>query len=503
MAVSFNNLPANIRVPLFYAELDNSQAGTFAFQSRSLLIGQKLAAGTAAANIPLMVTSLAQAKALFGQGSILAMMMETYRKNDSFGEVWCLPVADNGGGTAATKTLTVTGPASANGTIPLYIGGEYVGVGVRSGDTADEIAASIAAAIAEMPDLPVTAATGADPNEHVVTLTFRHKGTQGNDLDVRIAYAGPSDGEALPAGVGIVIAAGANGATDPSLTTALANLGDSEFDFIALPFTDTTVLDAVKEMMDDQTGRWSWAKQIYGGVYSAKRASVANLSTFGNARNDPHVSVMGFNDSPSPVWRWAAAYAAQAAKSLTIDPARPLQTLPLVGIKAPPISSRFTIMERQTLLFDGVATYSVRADGTVQIEREITTYQKNAYDQPDNSYLDVQTLYTAATVLRRMRQAVTSKFGRHKLAGNGTRFGAGQAITTPNIIRAELIAQYAAMEELGLVENSDLFKENLIVERNADDPTRVDILWPGDFVNQLRIFAVLAQFRLEYPTQAV
>ncbi len=91
MPVSFNNLPANIRVPLFYAEVDNSQAGSYAFQAKSLLIGQKLAAGTAAANTPILVTSVAQAKALFGRGSILAMMMEAYRANDSFGEVWCLP----------------------------------------------------------------------------------------------------------------------------------------------------------------------------------------------------------------------------------------------------------------------------------------------------------------------------------------------------------------------------------------------------------------------------
>jgi len=39
---------------------------------------------------------------------------------------------------------------------------------------------------------------------------------------------------------------------------------------------------------------------------------------------------------------------------------------------------------------------------------------------------------------------------------------------------------------------------NLIVERNADDPNRLDVLLPPDLVNQLRVFAVLAQFRLQY-----
>ena len=37
---------------------------------------------------------------------------------------------------------------------------------------------------------------------------------------------------------------------------------------------------------------------------------------------------------------------------------------------------------------------------------------------------------------------------------------------------------------------------NLIVEQNASNPNRVDCLWPGTLINQLRIFALLAQFRL-------
>ena len=44
----------------------------------------------------------------------------------------------------------------------------------------------------------------------------------------------------------------------------------------------------------------------------------------------------------------------------------------------------------------------------------------------------------------------------------------------------------------------ELFKENLIVERNATDPNRLDVLFPPDLINQLRVFATLVQFRLQY-----
>jgi phage tail sheath gpL-like len=98
-----------------------------------------------------------------------------------------------------------------------------------------------------------------------------------------------------------------------------------------------------------------------------------------------------------------------------------------------------------------------------------------------------------------MRQAITNKYSRVKLADNGTRFGPGQAIVTPNIIRAELVAEYRQNEYDGLVENGDAFKAHLIVERDDVDPNRVNCLFPPDIINQMRMMAVLAQFRLQYP----
>jgi phage tail sheath gpL-like len=184
------------------------------------------------------------------------------------------------------------------------------------------------------------------------------------------------------------------------------------------------------------------------------------------------------------------------------DPARPLQTLPLYGVMAAPKGSRFTARERNALASAGLAVQDVRADGTVQISREATTYQTNAYGVSDTAYGLVTTLATLARVFRNQKQAITSKYGRHKLANNGTRFGPGQAIVTPNIIRAELVAQYADDEFVGLVENVAAFKANLIVERDSSNPDRLNILYPPDLVNQLRIFAVLAQFRLQYTTTA-
>ena len=495
MTVSFNTIPANVRVPLFYAEVDNSQAGYFSQALRTLIIGQKLAAGVAAADTPILVSRTDEAKTQFGIGSMLARMHDVYRANDSFGEVWCLPLADNGAGVAASGTLTVTGPATAAGTVNLYVGSQRVQVAVAAADAATAIAAAINAAINADTTLPVTSTvlTG------VVTVTAKHKGTLGNAIKLQLNYRGYAGGESTPAGVAVAVVAMSGGTADPTLTTALAAMGDEEYDFIVMPYTDSTSLDALKTVMNDSTGRWAYNRQLYGHVYAAKADSFANLVTLGGARNDQHASIAGYETGvPNTPWEYAAAYGARNAVFLAADPARPTQTGELVGILPAPAGSRFIMTERQTLLNSGIATSYV-GGGAVRIERAITSYQKNTWNQADPSYLDSETLHTLAYVLRRLRYNVTQKYPRHKLANDGTRFGAGQAIVTPSVVRGEILSEYAAMEEMGIVENAKEFAKHLIVERDANDPNRLNVLYPPDLVNQLRVFAVLAQFRLQYP----
>lgn len=492
MAIPFKQVPANIRVPLFYAEVDNSQANTASANQRALIIGQITAAGTATPNVPVISQGVADAKVQGGQGSILAQMTYAYRQNDTFGEVWYLPLADDGAAVAATGSIAFTGAATASGALSLYIGGMRVQVAITSSQTTAQIATAVAAAINAVNDLAVTATASTS----TVTITAKNKGLAGNDIDIRVNYRGVAGGELTPTGLTFTITAMANGATNPSMTTGLANLQSMPFDFIVCPYTDTTSLDALKNFLNDTTGRWSWSVQVYGHCFFAYRGTSAALTTFGLARNNQHESCMGFYDSPTPVWKWAAAFAAASAVSLRADPGVPLQTVALADVLAPPLASQFALSQRNTNLFDGISTFTVGTDGTVRIENAITTYQLNSFGQPDDSYLEVETLFLLAFVLRSMATLVTSKYARVKLAADGTRFAPGSAIVTPSIIRADLIAAYQALEYNGYVQNSQAFAQGLIVQKSTSNPNRVDVLWPGTLINQLRIFALLAQFRL-------
>ncbi|MET3996005.1 phage tail sheath gpL-like [Bradyrhizobium sp. S3.9.2] len=506
MPVSFNSIPQNWRMPLYWVEVDPSMAGYPRSRLTSLIIGSMNADGEALPDVPIPVPSQADARRLFGFGSMLDGMVEFFTKNNFAQELWVAPVAEPAAGVVATGTITVATAATSAGTLPVYIAGRRVQIFVAAGEAVDETATKIADAITADLSMPVTAVAAAG----VVTLTCKWKGVEGNDIDVRLAYGGLLAAEQVPFGLEITLSGNklTGGTGTPDISQVLTNLGDEIYEYVATGFTDSTSLALLEaEYGFGDNGRWGWMRQLYGHVFGSRTGMVASgdqtgytdLLTYGPNNNSGVLSIMGVeHHSPTPPYCWAAAYTAKAARALLNDPARPLQTLAMEGCLPAPKHQRFTMTQCNDLSGVGIATQGVNADGVPAIRRESTTYQKNLYGQGDDAYELVPTLATLARLFRNQRYAITSKYPRHKLADDGTRFGAGQAIVTPKVIKAELIAQYRADEFIGLVENAVAFKQNLIVERAPDDPNRVNVLYPPDLINQLRIFAVLAQFRLQY-----
>ncbi len=497
MSISFNSIPSGWRLPLYYVETDPSKAGQDTLDLPALLFGQKLSAGAAAVDTPIAISSVAQAQAQFGAGSMLERMAATFFRLNQAQTLWCMPLAEPTAGAVAAGAFGITGTATAAGTLSAYIAGQRVQVAVAVGDTAAVVATALYNAINAAATLPVSATNG---TSGTATLAARWKGASGNDIVLALNYGGTAAGEALPAGLSVAITAMSGGTASPALTNAIASLGEDSYEYVGLPFADTTSLNAIEaEYGFGDGGRWGWLRQLYGHVFSAMRGSYSSLITFGAGRNSGVTEVVPVEvQHQAPPWEVVAAYVAKASRALINDPARPLQTLTLDGVLPAPRGARFSAQERNALVNAGFGTLSVRSDNTVQIEREATTYKTNAYGVADGAYSLVTTLATLAKLFRNQRAAITSKYGRHKLANDGTKFGPGQAIVTPKIIKGELIAQYQQDEENGLVENPDAFAANLIVERDSTNPNRLNVLYPPDLVNQLRMFAVLGQFRLQY-----
>lgn len=503
MAISFDNISGTRRTPGFVAEVDNSAAGSGAAGAkRTLLIGQMTIGGSATAGTAVQVTSASQAESLFGTGSMAALMVAAYLVNDPTAELWVLPL-DDAAGTAASGTIEVTAGPTANGTIHLYIAGKYVPVSVSNGDATTAVAAAIEAAIDADATLPVTASVSTS----TVTVTARNDGTLGNAIGIATDLR---EGQELPATLSLSITGMSSGATDVAVSSATSGMAGVDWYAVVHPYSDDTNLDLWATEFNDTVGRWSPNEQSWGHAFTGFVGTQAELTTHGNGRNDEHHTCWGIEGSAAmtqymPAWfpLIIAAAAGRAVARLRIDPARPCQGLQLTPpagyiFGTPNASNRFTQTERNTLLYDGIATFRTTQAGAVQLERCISTYQTNPSQNADDSFLDVQTLYTLQLILEETEVLIEGKYGDHKLANDGTQFGPGQKIVTPKTVRNALLSKYRDWENRGLVENFDAFATNLIVERNDGDPNRLDILLPPDLVNQLRVTALKLQFRLQY-----
>ncbi|MGL4225951.1 MAG: phage tail sheath subtilisin-like domain-containing protein [Vibrio sp.] len=284
---------------------------------------------------------------------------------------------------------------------------------------------------------------------------------------------------------------------DADTMSALAALGDVQYHHIICSLNDETTIRDLGEFLEK---RYEALQQIPGLAYIPKQGTNAELITFANKSNCPLISFMPINalgDSSNKALSDAAAigaWAGQIAPSLANDPCRPLQTLKMSGVYST-ASIEFDWAERNLLLHEGMGTYTVNTAKEALVERAVTAYTENAAGIADNSYLDIMTPATAMYFRQKQRSRVLSKYSRHKVAKDGTRFAPGQAIVTPSMFATELLTLYKELEYMGIVQDFDTYKKTLIVELDEDNKQRINYQDSPQFVNGLIIVAGKIQFR--------
>ncbi len=488
MSIQFNTIPIDLRSSGQYVEYNNSRGGQslVGMPAKILLIGHKISAGSMDVLTPIRATNLKTVAGLAGAGSQLYGMFDAKHAANTSIETWIMAVPEDGAAQAAQGAVTFNGAAVGTGTFTLRIDGIRVRIGVTNGQTAATLAAALAAAINADATLPLTAQAGGGE----VAVTCRWAGATGNAIDIRPGYY---EEEAPPTGLAFTITAMNGGTANPDIGPGLAAVASEWYSDICVAFTDT---DNIIQMEADGERRWSGMVMTDAHYYLGRHGSYGDLATFGNGRNSPNVSYIGGYNSPTAPWKWAAALAGICAYEAKQDPARPFQTLvlPRTKVLAPPKADRFDLDAREQLLKDGVSTWWVDDDGSVRLDNIITSYQRNAYGYEDASYLQVETVKTLAFLRYSMRARVAQRFPRHKLAGDSFVLRPGQFIVRPKDIRNELIALAGAWQDAGLVESIDQFKADLVVERDDQNPNRVNTIVPPDLVNQFRIFAARIDF---------
>lgn len=496
MSIGFNGIPGTIRTHGNFAEFDNSRASSVPGRKpwRALIIGQRQSTGTATPLVSTRVVGESSGDPLFGPKSQAAAMARAYKAANKYDDLYVIGMNDDGSGVAATKTITVTGTASGDGVIYLLIAGKPVQIPVKSGDAQNAIASAINAAVQasrHYSRLPYT--TGVATN--VVTATAVNKGTVANTLDIRVNY---EQGQALPPGVTIVVAAGATGSVDPDIATALDALGDVQYDIIVTPYITDAQLETVAAFLKARSGpmvqKDGLAVTAISGTHSAQ-------STLANGLNTEFLHLVGVGgvtavtgSSPTPLYECAAIAGAVKSFEAQADVARPLQEVALPGILPPPEADRFTREEMDLLIGDGVSPTYVDAGGIVRIERMVTTYKTAPSGVPDESYKNSTTMSNLFLQRWEVNTFFALKYPRHKLADDGTDFDPGQPVMTPNLARAEILGIAKTWERRGMIENYEQFKRDLIVERDAQDRDRLNYRMNPDTINEFRVMAGQIQF---------
>lgn len=484
MDIGFRTIPASVLTPGFFAEFDGSRAikGLASLPNEAVILAQKLTAGTATVEVPVLVASPDEAAVLFGVESQAHEMVRAYKQIDALSPCWVVPYADGGSAVSASGSITWTGPATASGVLVLYIGGRRIEVGVASGDTAATVETSALAAIALVANsLPVTvagdAATGVD-------LTARHGGTIGNQILLGVCL---QPGEKVPAGLTVTVTAMASGATDTSYANAIAALGEDLYPTVVAGNNAATPLGL---LVTEFESRWEAMRAVEGSIFACKQDTHANLITYAASFNSGMLVAVGCEKTamePLP-WEISAQTAALSNLKNQINPAQGCQGQSYAGQNAAPRGSRFTRAQRNALLKQGIATVKAGSDGRLLVERLVTTFKTNALSLPDTSLQDHSTVRNLAAQRYTWRARFSSKFGGWLLADDGNEVS-GQQIATPATIKGESIAWYGDLCDAGWCQNPKQFAKEVLVQRHGSDVNRVDMILPTNLVRNLLVGA--------------
>ncbi|MCQ8103247.1 hypothetical protein NP590_03935 [Methylomonas sp. SURF-2] len=482
MTISYDYVPQALRYPGVYIEIDGSQAGLGEDIPAVLLVGQKLAGGSAVAGEITRISSVYDAQQKAGAGSMLAQMAARYRAIDQTLDIYMLPYSDNGAGVAATGTITVTNVATADGTLSLYVAGKLISVGITSTMTTAQIATAIAAAFTDA-DIPVTAAAVAS----VVTLTARHKGTCGNSIDMRLNLYG----ELKPTGLGLTLTAMTGGSGDPAPGNLATLLGANRwYRYIALGINDAATLAA---WHTESQRRYQPPVQAGFRVFTAHRGDFAAASGFGETKNYEHICDLSLEINPTPTWEAAAIVCAAAAPKLYNSPVESLEGRALPGMIG---VTYHDWTNANSLLFKGMSVMQIAQDGSCSIKRLITLHQYRPDGSADDAYLDVNTPEVLERIRYVQRIRAIQQFVGTAAAKTNEGYKPGLRITTEDSVRAFLLSLYqnVLMRENGWVQNYDHYKSTLVVEQDPTNPSRFNYLDVPVLLSPFYILAGRAQF---------
>ncbi|KAA6204504.1 MAG: phage tail protein [Candidatus Tokpelaia sp.] len=493
---TFDEIPLDWVEPGTYLEArpNYAQLGLLPYPVKNLIIGQILSTGSLKEGEIVEVVNADDAISLFGAGSSGAEMVKAFRAGNSTQPLYVTGLPDDVSGVAAAGSLAFNGAVSAAAVLRFKIGGRAVKISVAAKDDMPAIATKLAAAISQDDAMPVkaTAAIG------TVSLTAKHTGELGNDIDFRVDSAAAP----LPPGFDVTVTAMSGGAGNPDVNKALDSLAQNWFTSLSCPWTDKANMEALALWLDEQFKAMS-KRDCLGFV--ARRAGFSEAVAWGKLTNCAFLSAAPIKASPTSSWQLAASLQGIAAKYLADDPARQLRTLVLPNVQAPDSADQWTEQERDLLLRNGCSSLTCTAEGAVTISRIITTYRHNNLGTADRAWLDIMTPATVSRIRYDWAAFISLNYPRSKLADDDdTSAFAGRldsnglpdnAVVTPGRMKASWAGRCALYANQAWIIDVDQTIRDSIFERLPSDKNRMQSRQHINIIGNLMVFAGSLEFR--------
>ena len=476
MAISFDQIPNTQRLVAFSTEIKATAGVAAPFQFKVLLVG----AGSKDVEVT-RFTTLENARSTFGDEQTYSMLKAFHDRNNHI-ELYGIQKAITTG-TKAQKVITVSSAATEAGEIALYVNDIRIPVPVKQTDSTSMIAISIAAALKEKQLYGVIVSSDAS----TVTIANSYNG----NYDLFVSQNREST-DVAPAGLELTVVSTA-GVGTIDYGEVVSSLDEERYEIIVVPDKTKAV---ITDLIDEVAKRWNALSQLDGFILTSSIDTFANLVTLGETYNSQYLSILGVNGIETPSHILSSAATAVISTSIALDPARPLQTLEIPGLRAPRVKSRFLRSEGNSMLFSGITPLFVSPSNRLQFVNTITTYRTDSSGVPDLAYLNVASVFVYTRLRYEWNVATKQRYPRAKLVSNDSRPNPRQQVATPQSILVLFSQKARDWEGIAWINNSDALLASAAAEVNRENPNRVDISVDVRVVGQLEVLATQLGVRL-------
>lgn len=282
----------NFRTPGGYGEILFAQgpANAAVGPRSAIVVGPKLATGSATVNVLYALPDETTAALLTGTGSPSHRLARKYLSYGGASALWgsfYTPTT----GTAASKSVAITGTPTKKGQADAQVCDSICSYGFSTSDTASSIADGIESVINSKTWLPATAAAYHAGTGTGVTVTSKIHGVTQN-VAIRLRTE-------VTSGAGITIGAGADlagGVGDDStpLTNCLNTLTNIRRYYMGFPITDATLGALVKTHITNKSLPLPGLRSV--GVIGG-RGTLAATTTIANGLNHERIQLVWHEDS--------------------------------------------------------------------------------------------------------------------------------------------------------------------------------------------------------------